>query len=120
MAGGAFNYVSVTFGELAAWSVAWNMILETTLSSSAVARGFSGYLATLIGLPPASLLVDAGPVHLDFAVLVLIGALTLVLCRGVAASAKFNIGEKSVILSAFFLLLIRKVQAVSIRLLSCL
>ena len=46
VAGGAFNFVSVTFGELAAWTVAFNMCLEISLSSAAVARGFASYLAT--------------------------------------------------------------------------
>lgn len=50
VAGGAFNFISITFGELAAWSVAWNQVLEMTLSGAAVARGFSSYLCTLVGL----------------------------------------------------------------------
>ena len=40
VAGGAFNYIKATFGELAAWTVGWNMILETLLSSSAVSHYF--------------------------------------------------------------------------------
>lgn len=57
---GAFNYIRVTFGELAAWITSWNMCLETTLSSAAVARGFASYLATLCGLAPADVRWKAG------------------------------------------------------------
>ncbi|KAK2080626.1 hypothetical protein QBZ16_000480 [Prototheca wickerhamii] len=55
-AGSAFDLTLVCFGELPAWSVGWGMLLEMVLSCSAVARGLSGYLAALLGLPRASLL----------------------------------------------------------------
>lgn len=104
--GGAFNYMSVTFGEGAAWSVAWNMILETLLSSSAVARGFSGYLATLFGLQPADLLISLGPwIELDLLAAGLIAALTAVLSRGTKQSAIFNIVVCSINLSCILFIL---------------
>ena len=104
--GGAFNYMSVTFGEAAAWSTAWNMILETLLSSSAVARGFSGYLATLFGLQPVDFLISIGPwVELDLLAALLIGALTAVLSRGTKQSAIFNIVVCSINLSCILFIL---------------
>jgi len=106
VAGGAFNYISVTFGELAAWSVAWNMILETMLSSSAVSRGFSGYLATLAGLPPSCLLLSIGPIQLDIAAATLIAVLTLVLSRGVKESSTLNIFVCSINLASIAFVLL--------------
>ena len=102
--GGAFNYISVTFGEAAAWSTAWNMILETLLSSSAVARGFSGYLATLLGRQPADFLVS--PLDLDFLAAGLIIALTAVLSRGTKQSSVFNIVVCSINLSCIAFILV--------------
>ena len=100
VAGGAFSYISVTFGEAAAWSVAWNMILETLLSSSAVARGFSGYLATLLGLHPSDFLFPVGRwIELDFLAAGLILALTALLSRGTKQSSRFNIIVCSINLS---------------------
>lgn len=90
ISGGAFTYASVTFGELAAWSCGWSMSLETTLSSAAVARGFSGYVATLLGLSP--LTFSLGSLHIDIVAMVLIGILTTVLCVGIRESARFNMG----------------------------
>lgn len=103
--GGAFNYMSVTFGEAVAWSVAWNMILETLLSSAAVARGFSGYLATLVGAAPSALLVPAGPFELDFLAAGLIAALTGVLSHGTKQSSTFNIAVCCVNLSCIAFIL---------------
>ena len=58
----AFSYISV--GELLAWLVGWNLVLEYALGNVAVAVGWSGSLATLldgIGLHiPAQLLNPPG------------------------------------------------------------
>jgi APA family basic amino acid/polyamine antiporter len=61
--------------------------MEYTLSSAAVARGFSSYLATLIGLKPTFFVVHAGRVNLDF----LVAALSCVLAIGTKHSSRFNI-----------------------------
>lgn len=66
--------------------------MEYTLSSAAVARGFSSYLATLAGQDPTFFIVNAGPVDLDFLALGLVAALTGVLAYGTKQSARFNIG----------------------------
>ncbi|KAG1661746.1 hypothetical protein FOA52_004805 [Chlamydomonas sp. UWO 241] len=52
MAGGAFNFITVTFGEFAGWLVACNLFIEWTLANAAVAKGFSGYFAALFGIDP--------------------------------------------------------------------
>lgn len=100
--------MSVTFGEAAAWSVGWNMILETLLSSSAVARGFSGYLATLVGLSSSDALLIHVPMHfgakddttpnlsLDPLAALLILSLTILLSRGVKQTSIFNIAVCSI------------------------
>lgn len=83
IAGGAFNYISMTFGEGLAWTVAWNMLLETGLSSAAVSRGFSAYLSTLLGHQPEAQQID------PLATL-LIAILTLILCTGTKLGSRFN------------------------------
>ena len=95
IAGGAFNYISISFGELAAWLVAWNMCLETTLSSAAVARGFASYLATLVGLQPSALRLAAGPIQFDPAAALLILLLTALLIKGTRESSIFNMGASA-------------------------
>lgn len=69
------------------------MVLETTLSSAAVARGFASYLATLLGLQPSALRIPVGPLELDVPALLLICVLSAVLAAGTKESAAFNMGE---------------------------
>ena len=95
--GGAFAYTSSTFGELVAWTCGWSMSLQTTLSSSAVSRGFSAYLSILLirgtaGDHPAqeALTIPLGPVTLDPIAFILILVLTIILSIGIRESARFN------------------------------
>ncbi|XP_008784057.2 cationic amino acid transporter 7, chloroplastic-like [Phoenix dactylifera] len=49
IAGGAFSYLRVTFGEFAAYLTGANLIMEYVFSNAAVARSFTTYLGTAIG-----------------------------------------------------------------------
>lgn len=51
-AGSAYTYAYTTIGELFGWIIAWDLILEFALAASVVARGWSGYLQSALGLPP--------------------------------------------------------------------
>ncbi|KAL3995063.1 Amino acid permease family protein [Acanthocheilonema viteae] len=48
-AGSAYTYVYISVGELWAFIVGWNVILEHMLGAAAVARSWSGYLSSLFG-----------------------------------------------------------------------
>ena len=55
--GSAYGYSYAAFGELIAWIIAWDLILEYGVSVAAVANGWSGYFnnaltAVGLGLPP--------------------------------------------------------------------
>jgi basic amino acid/polyamine antiporter, APA family len=49
VAGSAYTYAYATMGELIAWIIGWDLVLEYSLSSSTVAVGWSAYLVTLLG-----------------------------------------------------------------------
>jgi APA family basic amino acid/polyamine antiporter len=95
-AGSAYTYAYAGLGEIFAWIIGWDMILEYAFSISAVAVGWSGYVGTLLanaGAPlPAALAnpygVSGGIVNLP-AVLVIL-AVTALLIVGVRESAKVN------------------------------
>ncbi|KAH1030434.1 hypothetical protein J1N35_042608 [Gossypium stocksii] len=53
VAGGAFSYLRITFGEFAAFLTGANLIMEYVMSNAAVARGFTSYLSVAIGIPTA-------------------------------------------------------------------
>ncbi len=48
VAGSAYTYAYATLGELVAWIIGWDLVLEYSLSSSTVAVGWSGYFVTLL------------------------------------------------------------------------
>ena len=48
IAGSAYTYAYATMGELVAWIIGWDLILEYSLSSSSVAVGWSGYALSLL------------------------------------------------------------------------
>ena len=43
-AGSSYTYAYTTIGEIFAWIIAWDLILEFALGAAVVARGWSGYL----------------------------------------------------------------------------
>ena len=48
VAGSAYTYAYATVGELFAWIVGWDLILEYALSMSTIAVGWSGYFVSLM------------------------------------------------------------------------
>jgi APA family basic amino acid/polyamine antiporter len=52
-AGSAYTYAYATMGEIPAWIIGWDLVLEFALGAAVVARGWSGYLGKLLGLPTA-------------------------------------------------------------------
>src|SRR6266404_4128007 len=50
VAGSAYTYAYTTLGELMAWIIGWDLVLEYAMGSSTVANGWSHYLLKLLGL----------------------------------------------------------------------
>lgn len=48
VSGSAYTYAYATLGELAAWLIGWDLILEYAISNAAVAVSWSGYFRTLL------------------------------------------------------------------------
>jgi basic amino acid/polyamine antiporter, APA family len=96
VAGSAYTYSYVTLGELLAWIIGWDLILEYLVIVAAVAVGWSGYIVnifTSLGLNlPAQLInppgVEGGLINLP-AVLIIAG-ITWLLIRGVKQSSQVN------------------------------
>jgi basic amino acid/polyamine antiporter, APA family len=101
VAGSAYTYAYATMGEIFAWIIGWDLILEYAVSNMAVAVGFSAYLndlfENLFGFKlPDSLsnpvFVEDKPTGAIFNLpaFLLMMVLTWILIRGIRESAKAN------------------------------
>ncbi len=97
--GSAYGYSYAAFGELIAWIIGWDLILEYGVTVAAVANGWSGYYnnaLTAIGLGIPDHLTrgpfapEPGLVNLPAMVIVLI--LTGLLMMGIKQSTRLNAG----------------------------
>jgi APA family basic amino acid/polyamine antiporter len=93
VAGSAYTFSYATFGELIAWIIGWDLVLEFTIGSAALSTSFSGYLQEILdGTPfevPASLAsAEDGLVNLP-AVLIALAVMT-VLILGIKLSSRIN------------------------------
>ena len=52
-AGSSYTYAYTTLGEIVAWIIGWDLILEFALGAAVVSRGWSGYLQNVLHLPTA-------------------------------------------------------------------
>jgi basic amino acid/polyamine antiporter, APA family len=78
-----------TLGELIAWIIGWDLVLEFTLGAAAVAKGWSKYLVELLPFTlPAAIAGEHPTVDLPAAFVV--AALTVVAIVGVKFSARLN------------------------------
>ncbi|KAL4570560.1 hypothetical protein LXL04_026216 [Taraxacum kok-saghyz] len=97
VAGGAFSYLRVTFGEFVGYFAGANILMEYVLSNAAIARSFTEYLCTTFGQEDPNawrIQVDGlmeGYNMLDFPAVALIILLTLSLCRSTKESSMLNI-----------------------------
>jgi len=106
VAGSAYAYAYATLGELIAWIIGWDLVLEYAVASSTVAYGWSHYFLSLLGLfgitlpkawtaapfdydPTVGRWLATGSVcNLPAAFIVI--AVTVVLVIGIRESARFN------------------------------
>jgi len=93
--GSAYGYSYAAFGELTAWIIGWDLILEYGIAVATVANGWSGYLNNAliaIGLPLPGLLTHApqagGVINLPASAIILL--LMGMLILGAKESAKLN------------------------------
>ena len=95
-AGGAYSYAFVAFGEIAAWIVAWMLILYLVLAAATVAAGWSGYMVSMLhegGIDLSSKWTSipsesGGMINLP--ALLIVVAVTLMLVKGTKESVILN------------------------------
>ena len=99
VAGSIYTYSYATMGELVAWMIGWDLLLEYGLATSAVSVGWSGYFQSLLGgfglHLPAALSAAPGSVPgvetlFNLPALVIMLIITAMLSWGVRESARLN------------------------------
>ncbi|HTN25475.1 MAG TPA: amino acid permease [Solirubrobacteraceae bacterium] len=107
VAGSAYTFAYASIGELVAWIIGWDLILELALGAATVASGWSDYFRIVcddtlgINLPAW---VDGSHHNLVAAVLVL--AITGLLCLGVKVSSRVNAGIVAIKLTVVLLVIV--------------
>ncbi|MFD6072792.1 APC family permease, partial [Amycolatopsis lurida] len=84
-AGSAYTYAFATLGETFAWIIGWDLLLEFALGAAVVSRGWSGYLANLMGLSPEWFGEDA---KVNIGAVAIIAVLTVIAVLGIKESAR--------------------------------
>ncbi len=90
VSGSTYTYAYATLGELAAWIIGWDLVLEYAAGASTVAVGWSGYAVSLLhglGIDIPHRLTRA-PCDLPAAAIVIL--LTLLLIAGTKETARLN------------------------------
>jgi len=139
VAGSAYTYSYATLGELIAWIIGWDLIIEYAIGNVAVAISWANYFNTLLEgfglkLPPwlaidyhtaATKMPDLvahaphlGPIPIVFNLfaIVIVAVITIILVWGIRESAGFNfwmVAIKLVVLGFFVVASIKFVKPVN-------
>ncbi|MBW3085101.1 putative amino acid permease YhdG [Austwickia sp. TVS 96-490-7B] len=97
VSGSAYTFSYATLGEIVAWIIGWDLLLEMMLGSSVVAQGWSAYFQVFLArfgitLPEAL----AGPPTghggmFDLPAFILVGVLTALIAYGIKESMRVNL-----------------------------
>ncbi|KAF0695369.1 Aste57867_13803 [Aphanomyces stellatus] len=93
--GSAYSFVYVTFGELAAWLIGWNLMLGYGISAAGIARSWAAYVVIFmkqfgVHIPPSWVSTHLWGLECSALAALLIVVLSVILLAGVHESAKFN------------------------------
>ncbi len=106
VAGSAYTYAYATLGELFAWIIGWDLVLEYAVGSATVANGWSGYFQSVMakaGIALPQVLREA-PIRYDnttgsfvstgsyinLTAIIIVTIVTAILVKGISESATFN------------------------------
>src|SRR6516225_1231289 len=106
VAGSAYTYAYCTLGELFAWIIGWDLVLEYAVGAATVANGWSSYFQEVIGgfgIELPDLINKAALIYnkktgefevtgamVNLPALLIVAVVTAVLVKGIQESAGFN------------------------------
>jgi basic amino acid/polyamine antiporter, APA family len=108
VAGSAYTYAYATLGELFAWIIGWDLVLEYAVGSATVAHGWSAHFQDFlksfgitfphaISTAPFDFNLDTGTffmtgAYFDLPAIIITAIITAILVKGIKESASFNAG----------------------------
>ena len=104
VAGSAYTYAYITMGELFAWIIGWDLVLEYAVGAATVANGWSGYFQQVIAklnlhfpeiASKATIVFENGHYKATGALfnlpaVLIVAIMTAILVKGISESAWFN------------------------------
>jgi len=116
VAGSAYTYAYATLGELLAWIIGWDLVLEYAVGSATVATGWSGYFQNVlskVGIqlplalrespwrydPITGGFLSTGS-YINLPAIIIVAIVTAILVKGIHESASFNAAMVMVKLAA--------------------
>src|SRR5262249_17378926 len=106
VAGSAYTYAYTTMGELFAWIIGWDLVLEYAVGAATVANGWSGYFQAGLGkfgIVVSDLFNKAPLIYVEhddgfeftgwlvnLPAVVVVAIMTIILVKGIQESAGFN------------------------------
>jgi APA family basic amino acid/polyamine antiporter len=119
IAGSAYAYAYATLGEIIAWTIGWDLILEYAVGSMTVSIGWSGYFQRILAgfgwelpawMAAAPGTMPGAVINLPAVVIVLL--ITILLVVGIRESARFNATMVAIKLAAVLFFIVAGVKFV--------
>jgi APA family basic amino acid/polyamine antiporter len=93
VAGSAYTFAYATLGEIVAWIIGWDLLLELALGGAVVSVGWSQYLESLLdtmGLHLPTSIDGGDSAVINLPAFLIVAVLTCILVLGVKLSARVN------------------------------
>jgi APA family basic amino acid/polyamine antiporter len=106
VAGSAYTYAYTTMGELFAWIIGWDLILEYAVGAATVANGWSSYFQEVLQMVNLTIpkelagaaykynkstgVFEATSSYINLPAVIIVALVTAVLVKGIRESAGFN------------------------------
>lgn len=92
VAGSAYTFSYATLGELVAWIIGWDLLLECLLGASVVAQGWSTYFVTFLDEVGVTWPAGLGPEgSFNLAAFLMVAVLGALVCYGIKESMRVNL-----------------------------
>ncbi|WP_040155872.1 amino acid permease [Mobilicoccus massiliensis] len=116
VAGSAYTFSYATLGEIVAWIIGWDLLLEMMLGASVVAQGWAAYASALLqtfGIELPAAIGSGKESHFDILAFGLIAVLTILVSVGIKESMRVNLVLVAIKLAIVLFVIIMGIQFIN-------